>query len=706
MKIQVFLYILCLIAAVVGHTIPGLQSLQKQEKSKRDTSIINNVLQYLSPHDNDFINTHLANLTAYNASLCDLCKNKLKYAKSLLTEYPKKDHLISLLMYKYCLYLNKNNEASCDNVDFFVTTTGSNTEKSADLYDGGLTGVTSVSFYDSDFLKVLKALNVSSPLEISYYCFYKGGGCPLPKTPDIDELYNFLAKLPAKPDYAKVSPVYNGTQEKFNVLHLSDFHIQLRYQVGSEANCSQGICCLPESYNSALTNPKFNFSSSFTALGDRNQIESGYSFYPNAFYASNGSYIKGNYYDIPKDRGFASEFQPATSFGSYLCDAPELLMNNTLKYIGEVSAGKNFEFSIFTGDLVDHDEYHCDANTTKTAEITSFNLMKYFLKQIPVYPTLGNHDTFPYGQLTPASMNYNQSYNWNDELMAKLWLNNGWLNETQADYVKNHYSGFAVTTSRGLKVISLNSNCYYQKNLWAYVNMTNDYDIFGQWQFLVDELTESERVGQRVWIISHIPPADYDALPIQSAVFKKIVERFSPYTIANMFYGHTHRDQFRILYSSNNTDVDSALQMAWVSQSVTPNAYNNPSWRYYEVEDKSFNIINSYNYYTQLNATFSNAGDEPDWQYEYSARDLYDTNHTWPSTAPLNATFWHTYVAAKVQDQSNIEMNQMFSNMQYRMSPFVPNCKNGSIVSTQCRHENYCVVSNFLSDQYIQCSKK
>lgn len=704
MKLQFVFSFVLFSTVVLGSTIPGFNSIHKQKNAKRDANLIDTIYNNLPLPDTDWINRHLPNLTNSTGNLCTKCKNKLKYAQTLLHQYPEKDHLISLLLYKYCLVLNKNKESKCDNIEFFVTTTSSDSTVKSDYYDGGVNGVTSINFYDNDFLRVIKALNTSSDLDLTYYCYYKNNVCTLPETPDLDKLYDFLSHLPAKPEKALSAPVYNGTRELFNVLHISDFHVQLRYTVGTESNCSATPCCLPESYNPDLNYNDYNFTEGYSILGNTKK-DFEYSFYPDAHYADNGTYIKGEYYDLPKGRGYNAESLPASTFGAYYCDAPEVLLNNTLKYIGTITQDKNFELAIFTGDLVDHDVIHCDANTTKTAEIKSSHIMKYFLKLIPVYPTLGNHDTFPYGQLTPASMNYNQSYNWNDELMSKLWINNGWLNETKADFLKNHYSGFSTVTSRGLKVIALNSNCYYQKNLWAYVNLTSNYDIFGQWQFLIDELTESESKGQRVWIMSHIPSSDYDALPIQSAVFQKIVERFSPYTIANIFYGHTHRDQFKILYSSNSTDVSSAIQMAWVSQSVTPDVENNPSWRYYEVEDKSFNIINSYNYYTKLNETFTNGGAEPVWSFEYSARETYDTEGTWPKDAPLNATFWHTYVASKLKNQTDIEFNQLYSNLQYRISPYVPNCKNGTKVSDTCRHENWCDVSSFLSYDYIQCSK-
>lgn len=700
----------CLVFATIpawGHLIPGIGSISKQ-LDRRDENLIDSIYQSLPIDDLGFIDAHLKNLTI-DGSSCDKCKNKIRYGQSLIQEQPDKQYLISLLLFKYCMVLNKNKESKCDNVDFFITTSDKTSKGAVDKYDSGLHDSKSIDFYDNDFIHMLKLFNVSSDLDLEYYCYYKSDeACDLPETPDIDSLYNFEAKWPAKQPKHCLQPQYpSDTPEKFNVLHFTDFHFQSRYQIGSESNCTTALCCLPEAYNEDLNSKDYNFTDAYFKLNPSMQSrkDTEYSFYPEAHYEDR-EYIKGDYYDFPKTRGYNSNLLPATSFGGYLCDSPEVLINNSLKQMNEAYKEHKFEFALFTGDLVDHDVIHCDPETTKYEEIQTFSLMKHYLENIPVFPSLGNHDTFPYGQLSPIDYDYNNLYLWNVDLMSDLWISNGWLPENKSEQLKSHYAGFSTVTNRGLKVISLNSNCYYQKNLWSYVNLLQNADIFGQWQFLIDELIESEANNQRVWILAHIPSGDADTLPIQSKIFAKIVERFSPYTIANIFYGHTHRDQFQILYSSNSSDtkeIEDVINMSWVSQSITPLTDNNPSWRYYEVEDGSFNILNSYNYYTQLNDTFTNGGKEPNWKFEYSARDIYDPYGEWPTDSPLNATFWHKFVVTNLKNQSNIEFNQLYTDLQYRMSPNVPNCANGSVISQTCYEENWCDVSTFTSEEYLKC---
>lgn len=705
MMLRAFFAAICAVAGCQAQVINNIGSIQNQLRQVPYGSVIDEILTALPLNETDYISENLRLLTAFNGTLCQQCHNKMKVARELVDESPEYQHLISLMLYQYCLVENKNKDTKCEFVDFFIITNTYDTTQvnNATGPTGAFDGATSVNFFDNDFIQLIKNMNMSSTLSLDYYCYYKGGYCSQPDTPDLSSIIDLESMWPEKEELYMSPPVYDSPGELFNVLHVSDFHNELRYQIGSEANCSQGLCCLPESYNLDLTDSLYNFTEVYVDAGaDESSID--LSFYPDAKYeGENNTYSAGEYYDLPKYRGWDFAYTPASTFGNYDCDPPEVLLNNSLIHISKSSEALNFEFSLFTGDIVDHDVIHCDANVTQFAEVRSYKIMKHFLKDIPIFPTLGNHDTFPYGQLAPEALNnvtFDKSvYHWNDELMAEVWTSNGWLNESDKTEISQHYAAFSTVTSRGLKVISLNSNCYYQKNLYAYIDVENQPDLFGQWQYLIDELVESEKNGQRVWILAHIPAGDYDTLPIQSNIFAKIVERFSPYTIANIFYGHTHKDQFKILYSNDLEPVN----MAWVSQAITPLGPANPSWKYYEVEDKSFNIINAYNYYTPLNETWVGGSAEPAWMYEYSPRDAYDPEGQWPASAPLNATFWDEFVMTRLANKLDVDFNQLYTKFLFRDNPYVPDCKNGSSVTDDCYTENYCYNFAFKVDDLANC---
>lgn len=696
-----------LCATVIGHTIPGRTSIEKQLINKRDAKeLAADLFDCLTYSEIDYVNSHVKQLSQFNGTKCDTCKHTIRYAKNLVETEPENQHLISLTLFKYCI--TKQSADKCIANDFFLTTNTNVDEHAIDRFDSGFEDSTVLSFVDNDYMHMIKNFNLSSDLDLNSYCYFKQGVCDYPQVPNIDQLYNYDSKWPAKQPKHYNQPIYSSSNlSTFNVLHITDLHTQLRYTVGSEANCSQGICCLPESFNSDLPSVgSYNFTQQYYKA-DPNLENIDYSFYQNAHY-DNGTYDKGENYDLVGERGYDSVFLPGSTFGGYLCDSPVVLINNTLKHIAQVHQDKKFEFSLFTGDVVDHDSIHCTPEVTKEAETLTFGIMKEYLQGIPIFPSLGNHDTFPYGQIAPRKYDRNNSYQYNVELMSEIWVNNDWIPQADKNQIIDHYSGFAVNTTQGLKVIALNSNCYYQKNLWNYINLEADSDPFGQWEFLIQQLVESEANDQRVWIISHIPTGDVDALPIQSRIFAKIVERFSPYTIANIFFGHTHKDQFKILYSSNGSDssvVESeVINMAWVVQSVTPAWEFNPSYKYYQVEQESFNIINAYNYYAQLNATYVTGGAEPIWQLGYSAREQYDPQGTWPTNAALNASFWNEYVAKKLANHSNIEFNQEYVDLQYRQTIYAPDCNNGTEITLDCFIANFCDVSGFRSDDFSACS--
>lgn len=687
----------------LAHLVP--RSIGHQLEARAEKPLMDLVFAELSDRETDFINDHLKKLKG-DKSPCDACMDSLKYAKDLVNNDPTHKHLVSLLMYKFCLEQNHNDPSKCDGRLFFIYTNAERFDRFNDDATSGTTVQSAVDFYDNDFLRVISVFNTTSTYDMQSFCFHQSQVCELPKVPK-PAIDKFLASLwPAKQKKHELAPDYGKPAGTFNVLDFTDTHIQLRYKVGSEANCTNHfLCCLPELYNEDVPKWKdYNFSTPIMKWAGTGQLSRWqWSFYPDAHYDAAGNLQWGEYYDFPKHRGYDYTSVPAFSYGGYMCDLPELLLNSSLKGMAALHAEKKFEFAISQGDYVDHDEYHCTPNATKYAELHSFDLFKHFLNNITVLPTLGNHDSWPYAQMAPLKYNYSNGYEYGIDEIAQWWVNEGWFPQQQYQWLRTHYAGFVYETKRGLKVINMNSNCYYASNLWNYLDQLENFDPFGQWKWVIEELAESEKKGQRVWIQAHVPPGYYDSLPIHQYILNAIVDRFSPYTVAATFFGHTHRDQIKLFYKtgSNKTEGD-ITNMAWIAQLVTPLLYNNPGFKYFEVDCKLFNIVNSYNYLTRMNETFVSK-DEPKWEFAYLARDLYDPDHSWPKLAPLNATFWNKYVVSKLK--SDVEVNQRYIQNQYRDSPFVPECGNNSEVLTKCRNENLCNVNNVLLEDYIKCTK-
>ena len=292
--------------------------------------------------------------------------------------------------------------------------------------------------------------------------------------------------------------------------------------------------------------------------------------------------------------------------------------------------------------------------------------------------------------------------------MSSLWQQDGWINSTAASYASQHYGAYSQTTPQGLKIISINTDFWYVDNIFNYYNFTNP-DNSGVLQFLINELEASEQINQRVWIIGHVL-SGYDgsnALPNPTALFYSIVRRFSPATIAGVFFGHTHEDQLQIFYdysassmsgnsSLRNTtavDFNSPLNVAFIGPSITPLTGNNAGWQLYQVDSATFEVVNVQTYFA--NVSESNTWTAPVWRFEYDARQTYDPLSKWPSQAPLNATFWDQVTQQMLQNVSIVERYNM---LETKSSVVTKNC------STQaCAQQKVCYIRSGSSALSAAC---
>jgi sphingomyelin phosphodiesterase len=75
------------------------------------------------------------------------------------------------------------------------------------------------------------------------------GLCKRPPTPELN-LTGWFAKPKPNPLPTPKQP----SGKRLKVLHLSDMHLDARYATGSEANCTSGLCCRSNAFNSASPN--------------------------------------------------------------------------------------------------------------------------------------------------------------------------------------------------------------------------------------------------------------------------------------------------------------------------------------------------------------------------------------------------------------------------------------------------------------------
>ena len=143
----------------------------------------------------------------------------------------------------------------------------------------------------------------------------------------------------------------------------------------------------------------------------------------------------------------------------------------------------------------------------------------------------------------------------------------------------------------------------------------------------------------------------------------------------------------RLSLSSTARTAEAALTPGWIGPSVTPLTNLNSGYRMYEVDTgkhlgrrsyKSswpstgdFNIYEAYTFYANVSSFSHLNSTGPTFEFEYNTRDTYGPAANWPSTAPLNATFWHAVTEAMA---SNHSLVSTFNTYQGKSSIKSPNC--------------------------------
>lgn len=246
-------------------------------------------------------------------------------------------------------------------------------------------------------------------LDGQYICHYlKNDFCEQTQTRDLD-----TSKLFPKPKPAQVQ-VPKASGERVKVLHMSDFHLDARYAVSAEADCTGGLCCRTDKHHD----------------GSEDHV-----------------------------------VLPASAYGAFRCDTPYDLGLAALQAVGPLTGtGKgckqeSLAWTLYTGDLVSHDpESQMSREYVEYTETSIFHMFKKYLTG-PVFAALGNHDSSPENIDAPHSLpgRLGEQFSWNYRHLAGLWQHEGWISNKTAEEARTHYGGYSIKTHFGLRVISFNT---------------------------------------------------------------------------------------------------------------------------------------------------------------------------------------------------------------------------------------------------------
>ncbi|XP_011501160.1 PREDICTED: sphingomyelin phosphodiesterase-like [Ceratosolen solmsi marchali] len=396
------------------------------------------------------------------------------------------------------------------------------------------------------------------------------------------------------------------------VLQISDTHFDPYYQEGANANCNEPLCCR----------------------------------------ATNG---------FSKNHVTA-----AGKWGDYRkCDTPRRLLDNVLQHIAVTH--KDIDYIIWTGDLPPHDIWNqTKEENLKNLQVTCKLIATYF-EGIPIFPSVGNHESCPVDSYAPAFAPPRKSMSWLYDQLSKEWSR--WLPADTFETIRRG-AFYSVLVKPKFRIISINGNYCSRNNFWLLLNST---DPMGELTWLVHELNMAEAKREKVHIIGHIPPGQPDCLKIWSKNYYNIINRYEG-TIMAQFYGHTHYDEFEIFYDTK--DFKRAINVGYIAPSITPWENVNPAYRIYYIDgdhSETTRLIIDHETWT-MNLYEANKNDDPKWYKAYSAKDAYLMTSVLPKD-------WDNLVNRMVQDK---DLFEKYHRNYYRNSTVRPACNN------ECKRKSLC----------------
>ncbi|HYI08094.1 MAG TPA: hypothetical protein VEK57_03395 [Thermoanaerobaculia bacterium] len=318
---------------------------------------------------------------------------------------------------------------------------------------------------------------------------------------------------------------------------------------------------------------------------------------------------------------------------------------------------KGARFATITGDFLAHQfpqnfqKYATDKSpqafqsfVTKTIQFiaTQFQLAA---PGLTIYPVIGNNDSdcgdynvTPGGWFLPA--------------FANAWAPSSGTSDFVRQFSPTGH--FAIEGSiPDTTIIGVNSIYFSPKFTNACGTAGTDYGA-QELAWLSGQLASAKKRGRRVWLLYHIPPGIdvYDTITyggacptVTAALFWKssyattfgaLMTRYAS-TIKATLAGHTHMDDFRLLYGK----AAAPLAYIHITPAVSPVFGNNPAYERMTYSPAGATIVDYTVHSLPLSAT------TPAWGEEYAFRAAYGQNEYTPRSIGRVRTAIQTSTATR-----------------------------------------------------------
>jgi len=300
--------------------------------------------------------------------------------------------------------------------------------------------------------------------------------------------------------------------------------------------------------------------------------------------------------------------------------------------------GRSISLILFTGDILAHD--FNDMVTHYTGATSQYERNKFIYKtmgyvvlkmkqafpKVPVYFSLGNNDSYS-GDY--ALVDDGEFLHTTADLFFKHFIKQ---EKAKADFYKKYplhgyYSLPFPAVDKG-RIIGLNTIFFSTNYVSSELKHPGDVEL----DWLEKQLAAANVAGEKVWLLLHIPPGvnvystQRGSTPQTINVklqwqqtynerYLKLVEQYNEIITAS-FAGHTHMDDFRLIYSSG--EDKQPLDFIHITPAVTPVFSNNPAFQIISYSPDSGALNETMTYYVDLKDAV------PDFKQEYVYSTTYD----------------------------------------------------------------------------------
>lgn len=273
--------------------------------------------------------------------------------------------------------------------------------------------------------------------------------------------------------------------------------------------------------------------------------------------------------------------------------------------------------------------------TSKTIQVMAMMFDKYFPKTV-ILPVLGNNDSYCGDYMIDPGGEFLKMF-------AKAWVPLQRNHNTAADkafitqFSKAGYYTYDLKDGSGGKMVMLNTVVFST----SYNNSCETspaHPAAGELSWLQGILRKNGAKKGKLWIAAHIPPSidvyktingkgtcaeNASSMWTDSCnrVFQAMVIKYAS-AIGAGFAGHTHMDDFRLLYDTKGTPV----YFMHITPAVSPLFGNNPGFQSLTYNKSTSKLLDSKTYYFSLNTT------DPAWTFEYDFRKTYGVNNITPAS--------------------------------------------------------------------------